>query len=739
MTDATAVQVTEVRLLEGPNLYFARPAVKVSLSLPGYQALDAEAATAIAEVVGLRRAVPGAPQTEQRQRFLSRLASTVLRRVSDAVPSRVGVRGRVGTDLTSVVVAFPWRHRGRAVALGEALGPVLDGLLSGGGADQLLAEAAATVRAAEDATRPAQIRPRIPVASVTGTNGKTSTTRLLAHMGMTAGLRCGWSSTEGVFIQGELKVAGDYSGPSGGRHVLEDRSVELGLLETARGGLLLKGMGVSHNDVSIVTNVTADHLGLHGIDTVDQLAEVKSIITRVTRKDGWVVLNGDDPRVRAMASQASGRIWMFSLDADSPALRETVERGGRGMTVLEGDIVILRRGADPDRLIRILDVPMTLSGLSEHNIANALAATAGGLGLGLPREAVIEGLRTFAPDLEHNPGRMNVWTLPVPSGGTATMIVDLAHNEAGLEALLNVAEGLRPPGDRVHLGLGGVGDRTDEILIGLGEIAGRRADRVHIVHKGHYLRGRSMEDLEAQFVQGLANVGAVSSGSSEDEVAGLAALAEHMADGDVGALMVHRDRDGVVAWLTEHGAIQDTARQIRRKVRAARGEHDLEAVLTAIQDQPPQERVEAARNLLEQAPEDPRLVFELAAALEAAGQTTQAVSRYREALAARLREPHRFRAQVAMASALRQLERPGEAQEVLDEVAVQRSDSAAVVALQALLDLDAGRPGEGVARLIEYLMVHATGTDDAAQRAGLLALAEELRSVDPVGPAEQRA
>ncbi|MCK0113757.1 tetratricopeptide repeat protein [Ornithinimicrobium sp. F0845] len=727
MTDATTVQVTEVRLLEGPNLYFARPAVKVSLSLPGFQALNAQAATAIADVVGLRRAVPGAPHTEQRQRFLSRLAGTVLRRIADAVPSRVGARVRVGTDLDSVIVAFPWRHRGRAVTLGEALGPTLAGLLAGEDADDLLAHGAEQVRSADDASRPAQLRPRIPVASITGTNGKTSTTRLLAHMGMTAGLRCGWSSTEGVFIQGDLKVAGDYSGPSGARNVLEDRSVELGLLETARGGLLLKGMGVSHNDVSIVTNVTADHLGLHGIDTVDQLAEVKSIITRVTRKDGWVVLNGDDPRVRAMAAQASGRLWMFSLDPDSPALRETVERGGRGMTVLEGDIVILRRGADPDRLIRILDVPMTLSGLSEHNIANALAATAGGLGLGLPREAVIEGLRTFAPDLEHNPGRMNVWTVPLPAGGSATMIIDLAHNEAGLEALLNVAEGLRPPGDRVHLGLGGVGDRTDDILIGLGEIAGRRADRVHIVHKGHYLRGRTMENLEAQFVQGLANVGAVSSGSSEDEVAGLETLLDHMADGDVGALMVHRDRPGVVDWLTSHGAHQDSARQIRRKVKAARGEHELEAVLGAIQDQPPAERVEAARNLLEQAPEDPRLVFELAAALEAAGQTTQAVSRYREALNARLREPHRFRAQVAMATALRDLGRSAEAETVLSEVAVQRSDSAAVVALLALLDVDAGRADHGVARLIDYLMTHATGTDDTPQREALLALAEQLR------------
>ena len=732
MTDPTAVQVTEVRLLEGPNLYFSRPSVKVSLSLPGYQALDQAAASAIAEVVGLRRAIPGKPHSEQRQRFLSRLAGTLLRRVASAVPSRVGVRGRVGTNLDAVIVAFPWRHRGRAVALGESLGPVLEGLLAGVDADRLLTAAAEGVRSAENASGPAQLRPRIPVASITGTNGKTSTTRLLAHMGMTAGLRCGWSSTEGVFVQGEQRIAGDYSGPSGGRMVLEDKTVQLGLLETARGGLLLKGMGVSHNDVSIVTNVTADHLGLHGIDTVDQLAEVKGIITRVTRKDGWVVLNGDDPRVRAMAAQASGRIWMFSLDPDSPALRETVERGGRGITVLQGDIVILRRGADPDRLIRILDVPMTLSGLSQHNVANALSATAGALGLGLPRDAVIDGLRTFAPDLEHNPGRMNVWTLPLPSGGSATMIIDLAHNEAGLEALLDVAEGLRPPGDRVHLGLGGVGDRTDEILVGLGEIAGRRADRVHIIHKGHYLRGRTTEDLEAQFVQGLANVGAVSSGSAADEVAGLAALVEQMADGDVGALMVHLDRDGVVAWLRDHGAQADTPRQIRRKVVAARGEHELEAVLAAIQLQPAAKRLEAARNLLDQAPEDPRLVFELAAALDAAGQAEQAVSGYRDALAARLREPHRFRAQLALASALRQLGRHDEAGQVMEDVAAQRQDSAAVVVLQSLLDVDRGRGAEGVARLIDYVMTHATGADDAPQREALLALADQMRSDQPV-------
>ncbi len=485
-------------------------------------------------------------------------------------------------------------------------------------------------------------------------------------------------------------------------------------------------MGVAHNDVSVVTNVTADHLGMQGIDTVDQLAEVKGIITRVTRRQGWVVLNGDDPRVRAMAGNATGRTWMFSLDPDSPALREALDTGGRGITVLEGSIVILRRDADPDRLIQVLDVPMTLSGLSEHNISNALAATAAGLGLGLPREGVIEGLRTFAPDLEHNPGRMNVWTLPLVGGGGCTVIVDLAHNEAGLDALLNVADGLRRPGARVHLGLGGVGDRTDEILVGLGEIAGRRADRVQIAHKGKYLRGRTVEELEAQFVTGLGNVGAVAAGTSPTEVEGLAALVEPVADGDVVAMMVHAERAAVVSWLEEHGALQDTARQIRRKVVLARGEHELEPEIAEIRELPGPARVDAAKQLLAQHPRDARLDYEVASALDREGREAEAVEHYRAALEGGLREPHRFLALVGLASSLRNLGQLDEAGEVLAELHAIRPDSAVVAVLQALVEADAGRAERGVAVLADYVMTHATSPDSVGFRPAMQAYAAAL-------------
>src|SRR5204862_3643692 len=162
---------------------------------------------------------------------------------------------------------------------------------------------------------------------------------------------------------GRLMEAGDYSGPSGAARVLDDPDVQLAVTETARGGILLRGLGVSHNDVSVVTNVTADHLGLQGIDTVDQLAEVKSVVARMTRKTGWSVLNADDPRVFAMRLTTPARPWVFSRDPDSPALREVLGGHGRATTIIDGWITVLE-GRRADALVEVVDVPMTLSGLS---------------------------------------------------------------------------------------------------------------------------------------------------------------------------------------------------------------------------------------------------------------------------------------------------------------------------------------------------------------------------------------
>ena len=723
------VRVDEVRVLDGPNLYFSRPAIKVILHLPGYLDLKRTQAEVLARRLGMRSARPGRRGTALRQRFVMRLIRNVTRRVGTEIGAgRLGVRVRAGQTVEDVVLAFPWVHRTRGRVAGEQLGAVMAGLLdSSRTADEVIEEAAAVIMAAPDGPGPSVITPSVPVASVTGTNGKTTTTRLMAHMCMTAGLTTAWSSTDGVVVMGETKEEGDFSGPAGARAVLETPGLDIGILETARGGMLLKGMGVTANDVSVVTNVSADHLGLQGIDTLDQLAEVKAIVTTVTKPQGWVVLNGDDPRVWAMHFGIRAKPWAFSLDPASPALWESINAGGRGITVLDGEIVVLSPNGDPDRLVKIVDVPMTLSGLSRNNIANALAGAAAALGLGVPRSAVVEGLKTFAPDPEHNWGRLNTYSLPLEGGGKATVIMDMAHNEAGLEALLDVARGLTAPGGAVRLSLGCAGDRADEAIVAMGEIAGRGAEEVVLKVARHYLRGRQADELLDLFREGLAKVGVLDVPGYGTELESLEALVPHAHDGDVVALMCHAERTEVDGWIRQHGGKVDDARAIRRKVVAARGEHELESEIAALWEMDDDAaRLAAAQELVDAHPDDARLLFELAGAKDTMGDEHGAIGLYERALTGGLREPHRHRAQLQLASSLRVVGRAAEAQKVVAEVLDARPHNTAALMLRALVQADLGQERQAVADLIRGTLEATTDVDTQAYRRALRAYADEL-------------
>jgi cyanophycin synthetase len=558
----------ELRVLEGPNLYFPRAAIKVTLDITGLASAPTATAERLARRIGLNGARPGEPDTGFRQRFALRAVARLVREIArDSGTARLAVRVRPSSDPHHIVVAYPWRHRDRAQEMGRAVADVLDAI-PGEDVEAAVGHAAERVIASPEGAEPHTITPTIPVVAVTGTNGKTTTSRMIAHIGRTGGQVVGWSNTDGIYLDGELVEGGDYSGPSGAGRVLALPGVELAVTETARGGILLKGIGLTRNDVSVVTNVTADHLGLQGIDTVDQLAEVKAVVPRITRRGGWAVLNGDDPRAYAMHSVIKARPWVFSLDPQSPAIRETLDAHGRATTVIDGWVSVLRPGADPDPLIELMDVPMTLAGLSHFNVENTLAAASAALAIGIPRGTVIEGLRSFRPDAEHNPGRMNFFTVPV-AGGEASVVIDLAHNEAGLEALLEVMVGVRRPGARLLLGLGAVGDRTDELIGRLGEIGAMGADVVAIGHKQHYLRGRTIDELESLLRDGAERVGVTDVPAYPTEVECLAALVARARPDDVVGLMCHAQRQGVYDWIAEHGGTPDTPQQLGAKVRAA--------------------------------------------------------------------------------------------------------------------------------------------------------------------------
>jgi cyanophycin synthetase len=560
--------LVELRVLEGPNLYFPRAAIKLTLDIGGLAAVPDDTARRFAQRIGLRNARPGAPDSGFRQRFALRAVGRLVRAIAtESGSTRLAVRVRPTSDPHQIVVAFPWRHRNRAQVMGTAIAEVLDAV-PGGEFDAVVDQAAARVAAAEPGAVPHTITPKVPVVAVTGTNGKTTTSRMIAHIARSAGKLVGWSNTDGIYIDGDLVEEGDYSGPSGAGRVLAHPEVEFAVTETARGGILLKGIGLTRNDVSVVTNVSADHLGLQGIDTLDQLAEVKGVVPHITRKDGWAVLNGDDPRVFAMRATIKAQPWVFSRDPDSPAIREVLSAGGRATTVIDGWVSVLTPNADPDPLVELVDVPMTLAGLSRFNVENTLAAASAALAIGIPRSTVIEGLETFLPDAEHNPGRMNLFSLPTD----VSVVIDLAHNEAGLEALLEVMNGVRRPGSRLLLGLGAVGDRTDDLIEMLGEIGARDSDVVAIGHKLRYLRGRTTEELETLMRAGAERVGVTDVPAYDTEVACLAALVDQAKPGDVVGLMCHAERQEVYAWLAERGGTADSPETLRDKVKAARAD-----------------------------------------------------------------------------------------------------------------------------------------------------------------------
>lgn len=565
-TESVPRSLVDVRLLDGPNLYFPRPAAKLTLDLTELMALPVAAACDLGTELGLGTTRPGAPGTVFRQRFAIRLLTQIVRRIARAAGvTRLAVRTRTGQSVNKIVVAYPWRNAGRAEALAYGLGRVLDGVAAGPErvTEMITAEGAA-ITAAPLGSAPQLIRPQIPVVAITGTNGKTTTARMIGHVALRAGWLVGWSSTDGVYIDGQLVEAGDFSGPSGAGQVLRHPGVELAVTETARGGILRRGVGVAYNDVSVVTNISADHLGLGGIDTLDQLAEVKAVITKITKPDGWCVLNADDPRTFAMRLGTKAQIWVFTRDPDSPSGRNVLSERGRVTTLLDGWICVLRPGADPLEVIEVIDVPMTLAGLSKVNVENVLAVTSATLALGFSVEQVADGLRSFDPN-ESNPGRMNIWTLPI-SGGAISVVIDLAHNEAGLEALLEIMNGIRLPGARSLLGVGTAGDRTDDVFVRLGEIAAVGADVVEIVHKQNYLRGRSMEQINELISEGAAHAGMEIERAHDSELDGLMSLVGQARDGDVVAIMTHQDREMLDRWLLERGGSRDSADVLRAKV-----------------------------------------------------------------------------------------------------------------------------------------------------------------------------
>lgn len=339
---------------------------------------------------------------------------------------------------------------------------------------------------------------RIPIIAITGTNGKTTTTRLIAHMVKNNGFRVGFTTSDGIYVQNHMMEKGDTTGPISAEYILKDPTVEFAVLETARGGILRSGLGFSRCDIAIITNIQEDHLGLQDIHTLDDLARVKSVVVRSVKKDGWAILNADDEHCMKIAQDLSCQVAYFSMDENSPKARE-LSKEGKIVAVYENGFITIKRGEWKIRVERATHIPLTMGGKAKFMIANVLAAALAGYLHGFKTEDISLSLQTFIPGAAQTPGRMNIFEFK-----KFKVMIDFAHNPAGyrgIEEFLSNVEATKKIGI-----IAGVGDRRDEDIKECAKIAARMFDHI-IIRQEKHLRGRTEEEIIGLIMEGIQESG----------------------------------------------------------------------------------------------------------------------------------------------------------------------------------------------------------------------------------------
>lgn len=338
---------------------------------------------------------------------------------------------------------------------------------------------------------------RIPIVAVTGTNGKTTTTRLIAHIMKMRGYKVGYTTTDGVYIQNRLLQVGDCTGPNSAEFVLKDPTVDFAVLECARGGLLRAGLGFKKCDVGIVTNVAPDHLGLKGIHTIDQLAKVKGVIPESVLPDGYAILNADDDRVYDMRKNVKCKVALFSMDENSARIKKHSKAGGLS-ALYENGYITISKGEWKIRVTKAVNVPLTFGGKAAFMIQNVLPAVLAGYVRGLGIEDIKAALESFMPSPAQTPGRLNMFNFK-----DFQIMLDYAHNAAGLRALQKLVEKM-DGSPKIGI-IAGIGDRRVEDNNEIGKVAAEMFDQI-IIRQDKHLRGKTEQEIITMVHDGIKMV-----------------------------------------------------------------------------------------------------------------------------------------------------------------------------------------------------------------------------------------
>ena len=388
---------------------------------------------------------------------------------------------------------------------------------------------------------------RIPVLAITGTNGKTTTVRLCARILEAAGRRVGRTDTDGIVIAGELVESGDWAGFGGARRVLGDPGIDIAVLESSRGGILRRGLGYDICDVSVITNISDDHLGELGIDSLDEMTRVKGIVALVTRADGRAVLNADDPHIAALTEYLAVPIVWFTRQPENRHVQAHREAGGDAVWCDNTHIHLHCRGQQGR--FPLADIPIVVDGAATHNVENVMAAVGACAALDVPVETIMAALRDFAASAEDNFGRLNMFR-----AHGITVVLDYAHNEAGMDSLMELGKRLRASGGgRLIVLLGGPGDRGDGRMVAQGRLVGAAADILLLHDHERYRRGREAGETPALYRTGALEAGLAPDLLRDvpDEMAALQQALAMAQSGDVIIAAAHAQREELLERLKE--------------------------------------------------------------------------------------------------------------------------------------------------------------------------------------------
>ncbi|KQT17382.1 cyanophycin synthetase [Chryseobacterium sp. Leaf404] len=338
----------------------------------------------------------------------------------------------------------------------------------------------------------------IPIIAVTGTNGKTTTTRLISHIVKNNGYRVGFTTSDGIYIQNTMLTKGDTTGPISAEFILKDPTVEFAVLETARGGILRSGLGFSNCDIGVLTNIKEDHLGINDIHNLKDLTKVKRVILDSVKKNGWSVMNADDEYSMRIMNDLDSNVAIFSMDENNPHIRKYAKEG-KTTCVYEEGFVTIKKGDWKIRIGKAKDFPITMEGKAKFMIENVLAASLACYLYGFAIEDISNSLRTFIPSAQLTPGRLNVFNFK-----KFKVLIDFAHNPSGYEAIEDYLKNVEAT-KKIGI-ISGVGDRRDEDIKLCGQIAGRMFDHIIIRNEKH-LRGRTEEEINGLIIEGMQSSG----------------------------------------------------------------------------------------------------------------------------------------------------------------------------------------------------------------------------------------